>query len=155
VAPFTGLHGDQLANSTTGRLTWLWQGFLAAGNVMLLTSQWKSGKTTMVAALAARMGQGGTLAGLRVNRGKVALISEEYPSNWYERSQRLHFGDHISFLCRPITGKPGVEQWADLIDTMAHLRQHEGLDLVVIDPLVIFLPGGRQNFADALLGVLM
>jgi AAA domain len=36
--------------------TWLWHGFLGPGKVTLLTSQWKSGKTTLVSLLLARMG---------------------------------------------------------------------------------------------------
>jgi hypothetical protein len=32
---------------------WLWQGYLIPGAVTLLTSQWKSGKTTLVSVLLA------------------------------------------------------------------------------------------------------
>ena len=39
--------------------TWLWHGYLGAGRVTLLTSQWKSGKTTLVSLLLAGMQQGG------------------------------------------------------------------------------------------------
>jgi AAA domain-containing protein len=35
--------------------TWLWPGYLGAGRVTLLTSQWKSGKTTLVSLLLARL----------------------------------------------------------------------------------------------------
>src|SRR5262245_61260195 len=47
-------------------LPWLWEGFLALGYVTLLTSQWKSGKTTLMSILLARLRTGGELAGLRV-----------------------------------------------------------------------------------------
>ena len=40
-------------------IAWLWNGYVAPGKVTLLTSQWKSGKTTLVAVLLARMGRGG------------------------------------------------------------------------------------------------
>jgi hypothetical protein len=40
-------------------LTWLWHGYLGPGKVTLLTSQWKSGKTTLVSRLLARAQQGG------------------------------------------------------------------------------------------------
>src|SRR4051812_30907881 len=43
---------------------WLWHGYLAAGKLTLLTSQWKSGKTTLLAVLLARLAEGGNLAGL-------------------------------------------------------------------------------------------
>ncbi len=35
------------------QLRWLWQGYLAAGAVTLLTSQWKIGKTTLLALVLA------------------------------------------------------------------------------------------------------
>ena len=43
--------GSELDNRNTN-VGWLWQGYLAAGNVTLLTSQWKSGKTTLGAEAA-------------------------------------------------------------------------------------------------------
>jgi len=50
---------------------WVWQGYLAPGSITLLTSQWKAGKTTLLSVLLARMGDGGTLAGLPVRKGRV------------------------------------------------------------------------------------
>jgi hypothetical protein len=136
-------------------LTWLWHGYLAAGNITLLTSQWKSGKTTLVAVLLAKIAQGGQLAGLAVRPGKAVVISEESSLNWLERDRKLHFGRHISWLCRPFAGRPNREQWAGLVAALVHLRSTEGLDLVVIDPLANFLVGGSENVADSLLAFLL
>jgi AAA domain len=47
---FWSVHGDK---TPAAPLSWLWHGYLAAGNVTLLTSQWKSGKTTLLAVLLA------------------------------------------------------------------------------------------------------
>jgi hypothetical protein len=44
---------------------WLWHGYLLPGAVTLLTSQWKSGKTTLASILLSRPKGGGQLAGLR------------------------------------------------------------------------------------------
>src|SRR5437870_3071982 len=71
-------------NAQPARLSWLCQGYLAAGNVTLLTSQWKSGKTTLVAVLLAKMAKGGQLAGLQVKPGKAVVVSEESSLNWYQ-----------------------------------------------------------------------
>ncbi len=132
----------------------MWQGYLAAGNVTLLTSQWKSGKTTLVAVLLARLARGGTLAGLTVAPGKAVMISEECHLNWYQRDQRLHFGDNVTFLCRPFPGKPSLQEWSALVEAMVRVRHDEGLNLVVIDPLATFLPGRRENLADGLMEIL-
>ena len=80
---------------------WLWHGYLGPGKVTLLTSQWKSGKTTLVSLLLARMQQGGHLAGLPVAASKALVISEESESDWQLRFQHLGIPDHVDLLCRP------------------------------------------------------
>ena len=137
-----------------GPLTWLWHGYLAAGNVTVLTSQWKSGKTTLVAVLLARLAAGGQLAGQAVRPGRAVVVSEESPLHWYRRSQKLPFGDHVAFLCRSFLGKPTRADWAGLIDALVAARAQHGLDLVVIDPLANFLPGGNENLAASLVETL-
>src|SRR5215475_6255893 len=62
---------------------WLWHGYLAPGEVTLLTSQWKSGKSTLLAVLLTRLKAGGDLAGLPVRAGKAVVVSEESPAMWY------------------------------------------------------------------------
>ena len=66
--------------------SWLWQGYLGHGRLTLLTSQWKSGKTTLVSVLLARMATGGLLAGLPVAAGRAAVVSEEGPHDWHRHS---------------------------------------------------------------------
>src|SRR5438874_915509 len=58
---------------------WLWQGFLTAGAITLLTSQWKAGKTTLLAVLLSKMKTGGRLAGLKVAAGRAVVLTEEGP----------------------------------------------------------------------------
>src|SRR5205823_12189701 len=74
---------------------WVWHGYLAAGAVTLLTSQWKSGKTTLLAVLLARLHHGGQLAGAAVAAGKAIVVSEEPAALWANRGQALCFGPHL------------------------------------------------------------
>ena len=37
---------DDLKSRGDVKIKWLWKGYLAAGDITLLTSQWKTGKTT-------------------------------------------------------------------------------------------------------------
>jgi hypothetical protein len=53
---------------------WLWRGYLAAGQVTLLTSQWKMGKTTLMAILLAKLNSGGELAGQAVTPARAAIV---------------------------------------------------------------------------------
>lgn len=141
--PFTPLAFEDLAHAARSTAAWLWHGYLASGSITLLTGQWKCGKTTLLAALLSRLGAGGVLAGFPVAAGRAVVVSEESPALWHQRGQRFGFGPHLSWLCRPFTAKPTPDEWRALID---HLH---GLDpfpnLVVIDPLASFLPGGEND----------
>src|SRR5262249_13030982 len=125
------------------------------GKITLLTSQWKSGKTTLLSILLARMAQGGQLAGLPVAAGRAAVLSEEGQDDWAKRCRKLGIGDHVSFFCRPFRARPTLDQWHGLIDAMLALQRQEGLDLLVIDPLAVFLPGNNENTARAMLDCLI
>jgi hypothetical protein len=143
----------RLAAGSHGR--WLWYGYLSPGNLTLLTSQWKAGKTTLVSVLLARLKEGGTLASLALSPGKAVVVSEEDAALWYVRSQQLNFGNHLCWMCRPFNRKPTLQQWLDLIDQLAELHWRHTLDLVIIDPLASFLPVRSENAADAMLEALL
>ncbi len=130
---------------------WLWHGYLGPGKVALLTSQWKSGKTTLVSLLLARMQQGGQLAGLPVAAGRAFVISEESETDWRLRLSQLGIRDNVDLLCRPFTAQPSMEEWLALIEAALAMRRRRGSDLVVIDSLSSFLPAHSENSAGALL----
>jgi hypothetical protein len=153
--PLTPLWLDDLRTAAEGHTDWLWHGYLTPGNVTLLTSQWKSGKTTLVSVLLAKLRDGGTLAGRPLAAGKAAVVSEESPAQWYERSRKLAFGPHACWFCRPFRGRPSPAEWVGLLDRLAELRQSHGLDLVVIDPLASFLPGRGEGDAGTMLDALL
>src|SRR5437868_1560245 len=92
-------------------IDWLLHGFVATGNITLLTSQWKAGKTTLLTLLLSRRAQGGTLAGLAVRPGKSVVVSEEPESVWGERIRRLQLGDSLCLFARPFHGFPSPDQW--------------------------------------------
>src|SRR5881227_2966708 len=98
-AAFTGLRLEDLRAAGRAQPPWLWHGYLAPGAVTLLTSLWKAGKTTLVSVLLAKLRDGGTLAGLPLAAGRAAVVSEEAPSLWAERSRRLTFGPGVCWFC--------------------------------------------------------
>jgi hypothetical protein len=150
------LLGRVVAASDLGRQppappSWLWHGYVGPGKITLLTSQWKSGKTTLVSLLLARLQQGGPLAGLAVAPARALVISEEGRADWQPRCQRLAIGTQVDLLCRPFTTQPNREQWLALVDTAAALHDRQGCGLVVFDSLAQFLPAHSENSAGALL----
>jgi hypothetical protein len=135
---------------------WLWQGFLAAGNVTLLVGQWKAGKTTLLSVLLARMAAGGLLAGQAVRPARVVVITEESEDLWRDRIERLGLGGHVRVIARPFHGRrPTHAEWQQLIDTLVARHASGGFDLVVIDSLAAFLPGRTENHAGIMLDVLL
>ena len=134
---------------------WLWHGYLAAGNITVLASQWKAGKTTLLATLLARMQSGGELAGLVVRPGKAVVLSEEGPAMWQMRNEQYHFGDNVGLVCRPFQGKPTIDEWANLMDQLTERRAAIGMDLLVIDPMISFLPGRNENSANLMAEALL
>ena len=68
-SPFRALWLTDLQTEARTPIAWLWHGYLAAGNVTLLTSQWKSGKTTLMSVLQSRLKTGGLLAGRPLRPG--------------------------------------------------------------------------------------
>jgi hypothetical protein len=152
---FEALWLDDLRRAAGPQPSWLWHGYLAAGNVTLLTSEWKSGKTTLLSLLLGRMQGGGTLAGLGVSPGRAAVVSEEGAAHWLRRSERHAFAGHVCWLCRPFRGKPSLPEWLALLDQLAELRLRHGLSLVALDPLAAFLPGRNENAAGEVLEALL
>jgi hypothetical protein len=129
---------------------WLWQGYLGPGKITLLTSQWKSGKTTLVARLFARMKEGGQLAGLPVAAGKALVISEESDVEWRARFEQLGIRGHVDRLYRPFVCQPRLDQSLALLEAVAALPQRDGIALVVIDALTHLLPAHSENSAAGL-----
>jgi hypothetical protein len=145
---------DDLARASAAPIRWVWHGYIAAGATTLLTSRWKAGKTTLLSVLLTRLGRGGELAGAAVRAGKVVVVSEEAPDLWARRGEKLGFGSHLGFFCRPFLGKPSADQWLDLIDRLADIHRKRKLALVVIDPLANVLPGADENGAAAMIAAL-
>ncbi len=133
---------------------WLWHGYLAAGNVTLLTSQWKSGKTTLLSVLLSKLG-GGELAGLPVAPAQALVVSEEGAAHWCRRAEKLEFGGRVHWLCRPFRGKPRQDDWLALLDRALDWKEKHRLDLLVIDTLASFLPGRDENSAGVMLSALL
>jgi hypothetical protein len=145
---------DDLRAAAAERWDWLWQGYLAPGNTTLLISLWKSGKSTLIAVLLARMKTGGTVGGLPVRPGRAVVVSEETPAMWLDRNRVLDLDGHIDWFCQPFRGKPTDADWRELLDRIGRLHAHRPVALAVIDSLANLSPMRSENDAVQMLGVL-
>jgi len=133
---------------------WLWEGYLMPGDVTLLTSQWKTGKTTLVAGLLRAMADGGDFLDRPIRAGRAWVVSEESEVQWNDRLRTMPIGPHAEVLPRPFDGRPTIEEWNGLIDEAILARFDGKLDLLVVDPLASFLPGRCESDAGTLLEML-
>ena len=147
-----GYYGNHLEQHGK-ELSWLWEGYLAHGMTTLLTSQWKSGKTTLISILLSRLREGGNLAGQKVAPARAVILSEESPQLWRPRQKLLDLS-HVYFFCRPFLTRPTFETWLAFIDHIADLQARENFQLFVIDTLASFLPGNCENNAVAVMNAL-
>ena len=138
----------------SSELTWLWRGLLAPGQLTLLTSLWKSGKTTLLSLLLARMKDGGELLGLPVRPATALILSEENSSHWQTRRQRLTFGQQTHVISQPFIGKPSDAEWGALIDHSANVLGTEGGRLLVVDTVSTLFPKGAETNADCMVRAL-
>jgi hypothetical protein len=135
-------------------MNWLWRGYLAPGQLTLLTSLWKSGKTTLLALLLSRLKDDGDLLGLPVRPARALVLSEEGTDLWQQRRDRLVFGAHTDPISRPFAGKPSDADWRALIDHAANILGTEGGRLLVIDTVATLLPSGVETNADCMVRAL-
>jgi hypothetical protein len=100
---------------------------------------------------------GGQLGGLPVAAGKAVVVTEESQDTWAERCERLGIAEEsVRLLCRPFRGaRPTLTQWQAFVANLDALRREAGFDLLMIDPLAGFLPGGAENYAPAMLDFLL
>jgi hypothetical protein len=152
--PLTPQRLRDLKRSARDHPVWLWHGYLAPGAITLLTSQWKTGKTTLLSLLLDRMFAGGDLIGQTVKPGKAVIVSEESPDLWVQRSKRYHLARHVHWFCRPFASRPSRLDWGSLVNHLLDLHRQVGLSLATIDPLASFFPQGSEFTADAMLSAL-
>src|SRR4051794_41918784 len=81
---------------------WLWHGYLASANVTLLVGQWKTGKTTLLSVLLARLATGGTLAGQAVRAGRGGGVPEGGGGRGRGRVERPRPGAPGALLSGPV-----------------------------------------------------
>lgn len=138
------------APTSAGSDDWLWHGYLKPGDITLLTSLWKTGKTTLLAGVLRNLGPGTPFLDLPTRPARAWVVSEESQSQWHERLARMPIGPHVQLISRPFRSRPTPADWDELIGRASAAK----LDLFVVDPLASFLPGRCESDAATLLEAL-
>lgn len=152
---FSSVPMDEIDTPSIATITdWLWHGLIARGNLTLLTSQWKAGKTTLLTGLLQHFATGGTFLDRAVRPAKVLVVSEESQATWAARTRTMPLGRHCRLMSRPFRRRPTPESWNKLVDHAREMQKAGDLDLLLIDPLAKFLPGATESDLGALLEML-
>ena len=133
---------------------WVWDGLVARGDVALLTSFWKAGKTTLLAGLFHALDAGLPFLGRATAGGNVVVVSEESRVVWDERRRAIPVGGRVRFALRPFRGSPTAAEWDDFIAQAEAARAAAPIDLFVVDTLACFLPGRSESDRGAVLDFL-
>lgn len=156
----TALHFDPVpmdglaTESAPAHTEWLWDGYLARGNITLLTSMWKAGKTTLLAGVLRALATGGAFLDRPCAAGHALVVSEESAAIWAARRAAIPVGANARLVSRPFAGRPTVEQWDELIVNAELERERAALDVLVVDTLAAFLPGRSESDPGTLLDML-
>ncbi|HKA05662.1 MAG TPA: AAA family ATPase [Gemmataceae bacterium] len=135
--------------------SWLWHGLLAPGKITLLTSLWKSGKSTLLAHFLAHRRRGRDFFGLATTPGATIVVSEEGKDLWPMRRRRLGIGGELGVMERPFVGcRPTLTELRDLNQQILDLKAEHGVNLVVFDSLATFLPASTENNSEVVLGAM-
>lgn len=104
---------------------WVWEDYIAKGEITLFSGLPKSGKTTLLAAVMDKMATGGTLV-TPIKTAKVLVVSEERARVWKKRGPHWK---HVHVVCKP------QMEWTALVDQICEFVEAESIDVVVIDTL--------------------
>lgn len=126
------------------QVTWLWQGYLIPGCVMLLTGLWKTGRTTLITWLLRALDNGGTLA-TTVTPGRVLVVSEEHAHIWTIRRDAIGIGDHVDLILRSFNTHPNWRVWEEFTRYVARLVEERGYLLVIFDTWASVNPTWDEN----------
>jgi hypothetical protein len=137
--PYKPLNPAQLIESAKDEpIGYLVDGLLPIGSLNMLAGKPKSGKSTLVRQLAACVAKGDDFLGRSTTKGDVLYFASEEIG--------AHLAEHFGLLgiskaedgVHTVLRRPGINFVSRLVET---LKIMPDVRLVIVDPLVNFLPG--------------
>ena len=128
---------------------WLWENFVAKGNITLFSALAKAGKTTLLRCLFVAMKNNEEFAGQPTRPCKVLILSEESASEWADGREGIDDTDidHVYIWPRPTRGIPSSKDWVEIIDLVCKKCKELSIDMVVVDTISTFWPVDDENDA--------
>lgn len=133
------------------KVSWLWEGWLPRGKLVLLGGHPGDGKSTLTTAMAATLSVGGQWPdGSRVPvGGTIFLLAEDSLSDTVRPRLEQHGADLAKIrsldTIRELDGSQRVFSLAEHLDMLEDSILETGAELVVIDPLTAFMSSRNRN----------
>src|SRR5262249_7068955 len=141
--------GVLLAEVIPEAVPWQWEGRLPFGKLVILEGRPDEGKTTLALDLAARVSTGAAMpleTAERVPRGVVVLTAEDGLADTIRPRLEAAEADLTRVVAAPLDELPTLDQ-AGLVYIRA-LVDRVGAGLIVIDPLMAFVPDALDTHRD-------
>lgn len=141
------------------QVSWLWDGWLAAGKVHILGGAPGTGKTTISMALAAAVTTGGLWPdGSRSPIGSVAIWSgEDDPADTLVPRLHLSGADlsRVHFISKVREGneRRSFDPARDMEPLQRKLAEIDGVRLLIVDPIVSAIAGDSHRNAEVRRGL--
>ena len=139
---------------TETSITWLWQGYIPRGKLCLLDGDPGTGKSTLMLDLAARVSAGKAMPdGSASEQGTVLLASAEDDAADTILPRLRAAGANLGRVVElgppfDLEGKPRPLTLADASYIETRIRHHKAA-LLVMDPLMAFMPSGTDSNVDS------
>jgi DNA polymerase-1 len=136
---------------------WVWgqgrQGFLARNRIAELYGLWKSGKTTLVAALLSHLGR--EFLSLPTQPVRTLVVSEQSADDWARYADDFSISPElVEKICRPFLRAPTWEDWEKFCARVGELIRERGYGLIILDALPNLWPVYDENDAGQVLRAL-
>ena len=128
---------------------WLWENFVAKGNITLFSSLAKAGKTTLLRCLFVAMKNSEEFAGQPTRPCRILILSEESASEWADGREGIDDSDidQVYIWARPTRGIPSPKDWVEIINLVSKKCAELEIDFVIIDTISTFWCVDDENDA--------
>src|SRR3990167_8970763 len=128
------------------QVNWLWEGYIAFGEITLLSAFAKMGKTTLYTHLLKAIENNQQFLNLDTEPVKTLIVTEESKTTWQSRKENLELeATKTGLISRPFHSCPTHDQWRDTITEIRTLCQKHQIKLVVVDTIASLWPAENEN----------
>lgn len=130
------------------KIEWIWEGFLAKGQLTLFSALWKAGKSTLIVLLLKAIEDNKLFCGQETKKVQVLVISEESKGLWARRHEDFNIQTPFWILCRPIKRRLNYDEWVNLLEYEAKFCLENKVELLIIDTVSSFWNVENENDAS-------